>query len=146
MSSNGDDLRFRLTRCDSQIRIEFDLIGYRMTWLMTSQSFLFTAFTVCVNALQPHMIAKWLQFVIPLVGLISACLVALSIRAAHRVIEKLKPARAALEKTASPKFEALGVDVGSRDHADGNLPSRVLPWVLFSAWLLLLILVAYQYT
>jgi hypothetical protein len=78
-----DDLRFRLSRCDTQIRIEFDLIGYRMTWLMTSQAFLFAAFTVCVTAPQPRLIllAHWLQFVLPTVGVISALVVAIAIGA-----------------------------------------------------------------
>lgn len=142
-----EDLRFRLVRCDAQIRIEFDLIGYRMTWLMTSQAFLFAAFTVCVTAPQPRLrlLAEWLQFVLPSVGVISALVVALAILAAHRVVERLKPTREALEKLATLKgFETLGVGVESREHAWGNLPSRILPWVLVTAWLLLLCLVGYS--
>jgi hypothetical protein len=139
-----EDLRFRLTRCDTQIQVEFDLIGHRMTWLMTSQSFLFAAFAVCVTTPQPRLLllTKWLQFILSVVGVISALAVDLAIIAAHSVVERLKPVRQKLEKAARSKhFEALGVEVESREHRWGNLPSRILPGVLVVAWLLLLYLV-----
>ena len=149
MSDKDEDhaLQFRLTRFDAQIKLEFDLIGYRMTWLMTSQAFLFTAFTVCVTASSPPVVyvAEAIQYIVPIVGMLSAFLVALAILAAHRVVERMKPAREKLEEIATQLgYERLGVDVESRDHLFGNLPSKILPWILAGSWAVLLLLVARQ--
>ena len=142
---NDQMLQYRLSRFDAQIKLEFELVGYRMTWLMTSQSFLFTAFTVCVTAAAPPMpsVAKAIQYIVPIVGMLSSFLVALAISAAHRVVERLKPARQSLEEIATLRgYERLGVDADSRDHASGNLPSKLLPWVLAASWGVLLAMVA----
>nr|WP_315246665.1 hypothetical protein [uncultured Albidiferax sp.] len=146
--SGDHNLQFRLSRFDAQIKMEFDLIGYRMTWLMTSQAFLFTAFTVCVTANEPRMVsaAVAIQYIVPIVGMLSAFLVALAIGAAHDVVASLKPAREKLETIAERKgYEVLGVDTQSRDHWIGNLPSRILPWVLAGLWLVLLGFAAHLY-
>lgn len=138
---SDENLRFRLTRFDQQICIEFDLIGHRMNWLMTSQAFLFAAFALCVTTTSPRptLAATWLQYLLPAIGAISAVLVGLAIFAAHRVIDRLKPARAILEGLATEAgFEKLGVDVHSSDHRTGNLPSLILPWTLASAWIVLI--------
>jgi glucan phosphoethanolaminetransferase (alkaline phosphatase superfamily) len=144
MNVAAEDLRFRITRFDTQIKMEFDLIGYRMMWLMTSQAFLFAAFSVCVTANTPRLpeVTRLLQYVLPIVGSIAAFVVALAILAAHRVVERLKPARTDLERMgASLGYEILGVDPESPEHVSGNLPSRILPPIIAVAWLALLIVV-----
>ena len=88
-------------------------------------------------------VAKAIQYIVPIVGMLSAFLVALAILAAHRVVERLKPAREKLEELATLEgYEQLGVDIESRDHLYGNLPSKILPWVLAGSWAILLALTA----
>ena len=88
-------------------------------------------------------VAKAVQYIVPIVGMLSAFLVALAIAAAHRVIERLKPVRQALEDLGTQRgYERLGVDTESRDHTFGNLPSKFLPWLVAASWAVLLALVA----
>lgn len=138
-----ESIRYRLDRFDRQIGIEFDLIGHRMTWLMISQSFLFSTFATTISASTPPKSTKavtTLQWLVSGVGILTALFVGLAILAAHQVISRLKPNRDELEKAASSRgFEVLGVESSSRDHFLGNLPSQVLPWVLIAAWVLLVI-------
>lgn len=140
-SSLRDMIQFRLTRFDAQIKMEFDLIGHRMNWLMTSQAFLFGAFGVAVTSTSSrnHLLTEWLLFLIPIVGGLTALVVGVAISAAHRVVKRLKPDRQKLEATAHLLgYEQLGVGVESLDHVAGNLPAHFLPWLLLIVWILLL--------
>jgi hypothetical protein len=140
-TKDREDVRFRLTRFDQQIFAEFELVGHRMNWLMTSQAFLFGAFALCVTSNLPRaQITLYLQFILLGIGIVSAGAVGLAILAAHRVVNRLKPMRAILEAKASAiGYENLGVDISSYDHRAGNLPPMVLPWMLIAAWLILLL-------
>lgn len=131
---NEEMLRFRIKRLDDQIRVEFDLIGHRMTWLVISQSFLFSAVSLTVNnSVNPSAvkISELLRWLIPIIGIITCISVGLATFAARSVIDKLKSQRDPLESQ-----EPIGVRSASWEHKIGNIPSVILPWVLCIAWFL----------
>ncbi len=141
-------LEFRLKRFDELIRIEFDLVGYRMTWLMTSQSFFFAAFALCaVTSGTPYPIIVFaLLITLPLIGALSAHLVSRAIDAAHKEIVKLKDGRDRLEGDAGLHgYEKLGVSSDSHIHEYGNSPSRRLPLLLVISWCIALTLVLVEF-
>jgi len=141
--ATGEDCRFRLTRFDTQLRIEFDLIGHRMTWLVISQSFLFSAFATALRSIEDegtrHAV-KVLRRLVPELGILSALLAGVAIIAAHMVILRLKRRRDQLEEIAEKEFnyERLGVGSSTWPHWLGNAASVVLPWLLIVVWARLL--------
>ena len=135
-------LRFRIKRLDDQIRVEFDLIGHRMTWLVISQSFLFSAVSLTVNNLvnpSAVKISELLRWLIPIIGIITCSSVGLATFAALSVITNLKEQRDNLEDKAKDDLELIGVRITSWEHKIGNIPSLILPWILCIAWLLVLL-------
>ena len=137
-------IEFRLRRHDDLLRMEFDLVGYRMTWLMTSQAFFFAGFALCiVTPLPPYpILVTTLMMAIPVIGAASSILVGRAIVAAHKEIDKLKDSRDELEKLAEPLgYEMLGVRSESAIHTQGNGPSFWLPWLLAFCWSVAFILV-----
>jgi hypothetical protein len=138
---NEEMLRFRIKRLDDQIRVEFDLIGHRMTWLVISQSFLFSAVSLTVNnSVNPSAvkISELLRWLIPIIGIITCISVGLATFAARSVINKLKRQRDPLESQDPTDYqlESIGVRSSSWEHKIGNIPSLILPWVLCIAWFL----------
>jgi len=89
--------RYRVFR--SRIEHEDNLIMQRLSWLMASQSFLFTAYAIVGNGLSgaPTMGANQfvnhlttLASIIPIVALINSLLIALSIFGALKAIRELR--------------------------------------------------------
>src|SRR5690349_21138578 len=128
-----EDLKFRLTRLDHQIGFEHDIIGHRMSWLKISQSFLFSAFAI---SLSPGKIplaleARTLQHLVPVVGLASALTVGLALLAGHQVVRRVQRDRDQLEQIAFARgLETFGTRVTRWNYTSGDLPSKVLPWIL----------------
>ena len=89
-----ESLDRRLGRLDAQIKIEFDLIGHRVSWLLVSNSFLFTALAVALNNTSNDTVKLRLVnaalWCLPTIGLFSSFLVVLAVAAAHNVIKDLK--------------------------------------------------------
>jgi hypothetical protein len=135
-----DSLSRRLTRLDSQLKIEYELIGHRVSWLLVSNSFLFGAFVVGINNLSEkddiQKLIHILIYAIPIIGLASSVLVALAVRAAHEVISELKVVRDRVEEEAHHAFsyERLGVHIKSWPHIVGNWPPTVLPPLFAVVW------------
>lgn len=139
-----ESCRFRLGRFDGQIRIEFELIGHRMTWLVISQSFLFSAFATTLGLADRadgvgHA-TKALRLLLPWLGMLAALLAGIAIAAAHAVIIRLKGRRDDLEQEAERAFgyDRLGVSGSTWPHLFGNAASVLLPWVLVAVWAFLL--------
>lgn len=139
-----ESLSRRLTRLDSQLKIEYELIGQRVSWLLVSNSFLFGAFVVGLNNVNPNTNVQKLIHVlilaIPVIGLTSSVLVALAVRAAHEVISDLKAVRDRVEEEAYRAFsyERLGVQSKSWPHVVGNWPPTLLPPLFAIVWARLL--------
>ena len=140
-----DNLNRRLLRLDAQIKTEYDLIGHRVSWLLTSSSFLFAAFLVGLNNTNPLVnkyLIEELTFWLPVTGLVSSLLVWFALFAAASVIRKLKKLRDIVEDKATSdcNFEVLGIRIISWQHIVGNLPAFLLPPLLAFIWARLLYL------
>lgn len=129
----------QIGRVSDAVKVEFDLIGTRMTWLVVSQSFMFATFaTAAANAgskAGPYLpVLKYLVIATPLLGVAVAAFVALAIKTAHAVAIDMKNQRDTLILQLP---EALRIRlVSSRDHAHsrGNLPAKWVPWLLTAFW------------
>lgn len=138
-------LNRRLIRLDAQIRIEYDLIGHRVSWLLVSNSFLLAAFAVSLNNSSPpgsvnSRLIQILVWLLPVIGIVSCYVVAHAVRAAHAVINELKGLRDPLEDLASKHFsyERLGIGKQTWYHIAGNRPPTLLPWVTAIVWVAVL--------
>jgi hypothetical protein len=128
----------QITRLHEGVKAEFDLIASRMSWLMIAESFIFSAFGTAVANYRPdHPLARELDYlivVLPFVGMLLAVCVYVSILAAHRALDSLKTQR---ERMLKRLPRELWVDlISSRTRVQwwGNLPTHVLPPVLFLIW------------
>lgn len=144
-----DNLNRRLTRLDAQIKVEYDLIGHRVGWLLTSNAFLFAAFVVALNnvnldnaSLPSIRFVYVLSFWIPIIGLASSALVTFAVFAANSVIKRLKLLRDRTEADAARQcsFEVVGIGAGSWPHRIGNGPPCLLPPLLAIVWATMLYL------
>jgi hypothetical protein len=145
--------QWRLQRFDNHIRFEFELIGHRMTWLMTSQSFLFAGYATMVSRLFPlgtsgtpvsaapgaqsgsTAVVELLLWLIPFVGLVTALLAAVSVFAAKSVIRMFKEPRAKLEeKMKDYGYEQVGVPLSTWPHKLGGASSGFIPLFLLVVW------------
>ena len=121
-------------------------VGQRMSWLVISQSFLFSAFATAAQRDLPILIV--LKWIVPLLGLVQAVATQISIMSASAVDGELYKTRSLLDvglRLFAPgmhKLPPLGdVRIGRMYHTRwrGALSSRVLPSTLVIAWTLLLI-------
>lgn len=139
-AQSNEEIKYRLDRLDALIKFEFDLIGYRMTWLVVSQSFLFTAFSVAASNHMNHPILGRMLWLLPSVGICVSAIVYFAILAAHSVVRKLKGIRKPLEETANKQFscEKASVEADRWEHMLGNVPPYTVPLILTLAWAILL--------
>ena len=126
-------------RFDGEIRLELELVGQRMVWLSISHSFLFSAFTVEVvaRASAASAIRLVLRHAIPLIGVVSAIAVGLAVLAAQAAARSLRRERAELEARradTSPGWLAPGLTRSIWILRPGDLPPRLMPWVLALTW------------
>jgi hypothetical protein len=133
-TSLDEVLQFRLNRLDTEIRTAFDVLNQRITWLMISNSFLFSAF---ISLDKSADIARYLRWLLPGLGVISALLVGIAAVGKHRIIKEVKRLRINAEKQAS-QFGCEQLEGKTWPHRIINLPSQVLPWLLLLLWLLIL--------
>jgi hypothetical protein len=86
--------QYRLVR--QQIEHEDNLVNQRLSWLLGSQSFLFTAYAISVNG-PPQIRSRELEthvglllILLPLVSIISALLIGLTVWAGMWTMQKLR--------------------------------------------------------
>lgn len=127
-----------------QIEHEDNLITQRLAWLMAAQSFLFTAYAIILNGLQPSMAAtrleksklEFCQF-LPLAGIISAGLIYASILGGLIAIRRLR----ALWISHRPDGVSLQrppIQIGGFSLILGQSAPALLPLALILMWLYLL--------
>jgi hypothetical protein len=120
-----------------QVAREDELVHQRLTWMMQFEGFLFTAFSIAVGGREPapHVLRLALLALIPIVGLSGAYAVHRGVRSAHRVLDALERAYlASLER-----FKASHVRPFGRHTEHRQFASLVFPWIMISAWTLILI-------
>lgn len=128
---------------ETQIGHELNLINHRISWLATSQSFLFLAVATLLsttNVLIKHATLAFL-FAVPIVGLVLCFLVRVGVNAALEVLaDDLLPKRAALvaqlNQLAGTTLKPLGPE--RLTNYSGTLPARWIPITLIASWIIVL--------
>jgi hypothetical protein len=134
--------RYKLVR--QQIEHEDNLVSQRLSWLLGSQSFLFTAYAITLNGpaqirskeLEGHI--GLLLLLLPLVSIISAFLIWLAVLAGTWTMYKL---RRTYEREFVKFFEGQIPPVQSTGGALvlGHFAPVILPAVFMVVWLLLMV-------
>jgi hypothetical protein len=138
-TSNAD--HYRLIR--ARLEHEDGLIVNRLSWLMASQSFLFTAYAIVLNGIgsATSHIAEHLQrliHLIPLVGIAASALIFAGIFAATRAMKWLRE----VFRAKVPDEAALGLpplQTPGPIAATGLAAPLILPLAFVGVWLYLLI-------
>jgi len=127
----------------NRIEHEDNLIVQRLSWLVASQSFLFTAYAIVTNALTTasartvntyinHLLA--LVKIVPIVALLNSLLIAASIFAALIAINQLRRDYKKQEAT----LRVLPLQTTPVPRVLGLAAPVILPLVFFAVWLFLL--------
>jgi hypothetical protein len=128
----------QIARLGEGLKAEFDLIAVRMTWLVISESFIFSAFATAVANYRPDHPAvgglRFLLWVLPFVGMFLAVTVYLAILAALSAIDTLKGQRDRMMAGLPAQLRIDLIATRSRQQWWGNVPAHVLPPVLFLVW------------
>jgi hypothetical protein len=133
--------RYQIFR--NRIEHEDNLILQRLSWLMASQSFLFTAYAIVTNGLASpsstggniylnHLTT--LSRIIPAVALLNSFLIFLSITAALKAIRELR-----LNYQRQPGLlQSIPLQTNQATRALGLSAPVLLPLLFFAVWLFLL--------
>ncbi len=127
-----------------QIEHEDNLVSQRLSWLLASQSFLFTAYAITLNGpVQLHSTAfekkeALLMLLLPTVGIVSAILIWLSILAGMAAMRKLRENfehRVDVSALAGlPPIQTVGARL-----VGGELGPVLIPILFLAVWLVLLL-------
>ncbi len=133
----------QLQRLDSAIHKEFTLVSDRMSWMVTSQSFIFTAFIIAVVNYKDELVFAYLTefFLIfmPLLGIFLAAIVRGAIAAAHKAANRLKDDRDQLEVRLPGILRIKPVSSRDPENDTGNLPAIYVPYVIIGVWSVMLV-------
>ena len=126
---------------------EINLINARMTWLVVSESFIFSADSVILSASKETSAGRALLWVLPVLGIVLASLVWPSLLAAKNVMHALEDDRGKVDKiieeVATLGVTSLGPDrKGRLDKTNkvGDMPVELVPPLLAVAWIIVAIL------
>lgn len=128
----------QLARIGLAIDKELTLISERMSWLVISESFIFSAFTLAVANHEKTVVLVALAYLMLIVGSLLALLVYPALLAAHSTATRLKGERDRFEFRLP---EALQVKLlaSGREHFWGSVPAFTIPVMLIFAWSVILI-------
>jgi len=128
----------QLARLAEGVKGEFDLIAGRMSWLVIAESFIFSAFAAAISSYRPdhHLVGEltYLIWAMPLVGMFLAACVYLAILAAHSALAALKGQRDRMIARLPSQLQIDLISNRSRVQWWGNLPTHIIPPVLFLIW------------
>jgi len=136
---------------DTLRHAEYQWIQSRLSWLFISQSFCITAYTVLSIATTEHRLEprsiSMLRWGIPAFGVISCVLVGVAALAAAGVARGIAAERASALRYINehtplnipPNGRNADPSVRGWSYWAGELPHRVLPWILAALWLLQLV-------
>lgn len=133
---------YRIVR--AQIEHEDNLVSQRLSWLLASQSFLFTAYAITLNGpLQSHFKtfesnAELLVSLLTVVGIVSALLIWISVLAGISAMRKLKFDFEHRVGTALPEG-IPPIQTTGRTLRAGQLGPVLIPLLFITAWLILLV-------
>jgi len=132
----------QLTRIGVAIDKELTLISERMTWLVVSESFMFSAFTTAVANQEKAIVLNTVGYLMPLVGLLLALLVYPGLLAAHFTAKWLKDERHRFELRL-PEDLQVKLLATKREHVLGSVPAFVIPVVLFLVWSVIIVVLVF---
>lgn len=128
----------QLTRIGVAIDKELSLISERMSWLVVSESFIFSAFTVAVANHEKSMILIAFACLMPIVGFLMALLVYPALLAAHTTAKWLKEERHHYELRL-PEGLQVRLRTPKRAHFLGSVPAFVIPVMLLLVWTVIMV-------
>jgi hypothetical protein len=135
----------QLGRIGGAVDKEFTLVSDRMTWMVIAESFIFAAFatsaTAWTQAKEMRLVATFMLFLMPVLGIFLAGIVIPAINAAHRAAQRLKDQRDRMEQRLPERFRIATVSSKDREHREGNLPPYLVPPFIMVVWIILLTVV-----
>jgi hypothetical protein len=133
----------QLQRLDVSIHKEYTLVSDRMSWMVTSESFIFTAFIVAVVNYKSELLLKFLArcflILMPILGIFLAAIVTFAINAAHSAANRLKDDRDELEEKLPAMLRIKPISSKDPENNAGNLPPTYVPFVIIGIWTILLL-------
>jgi hypothetical protein len=123
----------QLARIGVAIDKELTLMSERMSWLVISESFIFSAFTVAVANHEKSMVLVAFACLMPIVGFLMALLVYPGLLAAHTTAKSLKEERHHYELRL-PEGLQVKLRAPTRAHLLGSVPAFVIPVMLLLVW------------
>jgi hypothetical protein len=124
-----------------QIEHEDNLIGQRLSWFITSQSFFFTAYAIVVSNMRPgmpmHHQQRLLYLVIPVAALASCSLIYCTAIAGHLAITALRRLYER-ESAGNPLLGLPPVHGFRRTQMLGEAGPLYLPAIFVILWIFLL--------
>ncbi|VTR92863.1 unnamed protein product [Gemmata massiliana] len=118
-----------------ELRFEHQLLGSRMTYYMTSQSFLFTTAAIA-RAMQWHGVYWFSGVLVPLVGIAASAVLLFSIYAAYGRMNDWR----AKEKLFEGKHPLI-VLYPEDKHRKSLLFTTLMPWLLMRVWAVFTLLI-----
>jgi hypothetical protein len=143
--NNGTETGFLIEtthHLSEAIRTEFELISSRISWLVTSEAFIFAAFSTLV-ACSSHEITtlqhtrNLLLQLLPILGLALSIVAMIALQAANKAIIKLKSKRDEMLEYYPKNIKLPLISSNDIEHCLGNIPSIVLPLLFMIIWILL---------
>lgn len=131
----------QLTRVGFAIDKELTLISERMSWLVISESFIFSAYTVAMANMEKSRTLGLLAWGMPVVGLLLALLVYPALLAADNAARRLKKVRQQFEQKL-PEDLQLNLLATDREYFWGSIPAFVIPVMLILVWALIIVVQA----
>jgi hypothetical protein len=139
----GENLVAISNLVEAKISHELNLINHRITWLASSQSFLFVAVATLLPSLsnKTHIAIQVFLFCISTLGIVISIQVLRGVHAAFNVLDSnLLPERAdlvtELNRLTGASFSLLGPDRFTA--IKGGVPAKWLPWTFMLAWLVVI--------
>jgi hypothetical protein len=128
----------QIARLGEGLKAEFDLIAGRMSWLVISESFIFSAFATATASYRPDHplvgVLRYLGWILPFIGMFLAASVYAAILAALSAIDSLKSQRDRMMAGLPSQLRIDLISAQSRRQWWGNLPAHVIRPVLFLVW------------
>ena len=128
----------QIARLGEVLKAEFDLVAARMSWLVISESFIFSAFATAIAAYRHdhplEFVLRYLAYVLPFVGMSLAACVYVALLAALSAIRTLKGQRDRMMAELPPHLRIDLISVRSPQEWWGNVPTFVIPPLLFLIW------------
>jgi hypothetical protein len=147
------NLKEKLDFFHKEGQFEHQLIANRMTWYVTSQSFLMAAFAA--SGSNQNTLKDLFGWFIPLLGIVISVIIWISLRAADlsmkklkiaekeiitKIIQKLKENPQSTELQEWKELQKVWYADHDHIHFQGMLPPRIIPGLFTGAWLILLAL------